>query len=141
MNELSRAHQNSFPEKRILPEAWIDRIFARMEAAYGSLFLDRWRGCDIIEVKKVWAEELRSFSDYPECFGGALKAMIDECKFPPTLPEFVSLCRKWYSVPANPLMLKAPSPLSKEEAAQRMAELKQRFFSQKDKAAGEKEEQ
>ncbi len=139
-NELSTVQPQSFPEKlEALPESWIDRIFARMEAAYGSLFLDRWRGCNIAEVKKVWAEELRSFSDYPQSFGVALRFMMDECKFPPTLPEFVLLCRKAYSMPENPLLLPAPAPLSREEAAQRMSEIKARFFSQKDRAAGEKE--
>jgi hypothetical protein len=141
-NELTTERQQSLPEKlSVLPESWIDRIFGRMEASYGSLFLDRWRGCDIVEVKKVWAEELRSFSDYPACFGVALKAMVDDgLKFPPTLPEFVGMCRKAYSSPANPLMLSAPAPLSKEEAAERMREVKARFFSGKDAAAGEKDE-
>lgn len=129
MSELSTVSQQSFPEKLdALPVSWVDRIFARMESSYGSLFLDRWRGCDIKYVKTVWAEELRSFSDYPPCFGVALRAMIDECKFPPTLPEFVALCRKSYSQPANPLMLESPKPLSKEEAAERVRELKDRFF-------------
>ena len=130
-NELSTERPQSFPEKlHVLPESWIDRIFGRMEAAYGSLFLDRWRGCDIVEVKKVWTEELRSFSDYPACYGAALKAMVDDgMKFPPTLPEFVGMCRKAYSIPANPLMLPAPAPLSNEEAEDRIRELKERFFS------------
>jgi hypothetical protein len=67
--------------------------------------------------------------------------MIDDgLKFPPTLPEFVGMCRKAYSMPANPMMLAAPTPLSKEEAAERIREVKARFFSGKDAASGEKEE-
>ena len=83
----------------VLPDSWIERIFTRMSAMYGALFRERWRDCDLDEVKRVWAEELSSFSDNPECFGLALKAMVGECKFPPTLPEFVAICRKHYSRP------------------------------------------
>lgn len=83
----------------VLPDSWIERIFTRMSAMYGALFRERWRDCDLDEVKRVWAEELSSFSDNPECFGLALKAMVGECKFPPILPEFVAICRKHYSRP------------------------------------------
>lgn len=83
----------------VLPDSWIERIFTRMSAMYGALFRERWRDCDLDEVKRVWAEGLSSFSDNPECFGLALKAMVGECKFPPTLPEFVAICRKHYSRP------------------------------------------
>lgn len=83
----------------VLPDSWIERIFTRMSVMYGALFRERWRDCDLDEVKRVWAEELSSFSDNPECFGLALKAMVAECKFPPTLPEFVAICRKHYSRP------------------------------------------
>lgn len=82
-----------------LPDSWVERIFSRMSALYGALFRERWRDCDLVEVKAVWAEELSSFSDNPECFGLALKAMVGECKFPPTLPEFVAICRKHYVRP------------------------------------------
>lgn len=82
-----------------LPDSWIERIFSRMSAMYGSLFRERWRDCDLSEVKLVWAEELSTFSDNPECFGMALKAIVSECKFPPTLPEFVAICRRNYSQP------------------------------------------
>lgn len=82
-----------------LPDSWIERIFSKMSSYYGTLFSDRWRDCNLVEVKAVWAEELSSFSDNTECFGLALKAMVGECKFPPTLPEFVAICRKHYVRP------------------------------------------
>lgn len=102
MNNEVAATSGTLPGKlSVLPEPWIDRIFGRMEALYGSLFLERWRGTRLAEVKAVWASELSSFTDNPECFGLALKALLDECRFPPTLPEFVALCRKHYRRPTE----------------------------------------
>jgi hypothetical protein len=115
-----------------LPVSWIDKIFGHMGAYYGSLFADRWKDCDIAEVKRVWAESLANFSDNPECFKASLRSMIDECQFPPTLPEFVALCRKHYVRP--PLQQAAlpdipPAYTSKEEGRRRLAELKAKFPS------------
>lgn len=81
----------------VLPDSWIEKVFSRMSSMYGTLFSDRWRDCDLNDVKAAWAEELAGFSDNPECYGLALKAMVEECKFPPTLPEFFALCRNSYS--------------------------------------------
>jgi hypothetical protein len=119
----------TLPEKlSALPERWIDKIFGRMEAMYGSLFLERWKGTDLIEVKRVWCESLASFSDNPECFTAALKALLDEHQWPPTLPEFVALCRKHYRRPSEAVaMLEAPQPLSREEAKARLAEAMRRM--------------
>lgn len=97
---MSNEANATLPAKlSVLPNNWIERLFSKMASMYGSLFADRWRDCDLSEVKSVWAEELASFSDHPECYGLALKAMVEECKFPPTLPEFFALCRKSYSRP------------------------------------------
>jgi hypothetical protein len=118
-----------------LPDAWIEKIFGHMSAYYGSLFSDRWRGFDLVEVKRIWAQELANFSDNPECFRAALRAMIDESKFPPTLPEFVVLCRKHYVRPpsqqiALPDMPPKPDAFpSRDEARRRLAELKKKFPS------------
>lgn len=107
-----------------LPDRWIDKIFSRMEAFYGSTFIDKWRNTDVLEVKAVWANELANFSDNPECFSKALKELMDEHKtFPPSLPEFVELCRRNYVQPSATLLLPPPSPLSRDEAAKRANEI------------------
>lgn len=80
------------PRQRALPEAWIEKVFSRMEGLYGSLFLDRWKNSDMANVRRVWAEELAGFQDQPEMIGHALKA-LSNAPFPPTLPEFLALCR------------------------------------------------
>jgi hypothetical protein len=73
-----------------LPTEWIERLFDRLAAYYGSRFADMWRGCDLAEIKRVWAAELGAFSR-EELARGA-----DACRtrdWPPTLPEFLKLCR------------------------------------------------
>jgi len=74
-----------------LPESWIEKLFSRLSAMYGRKFADLWAGCNLAEVKAVWAEDLAG------CSGEEIKRGLDACKtrtFPPTLPEFLMLCRK-----------------------------------------------
>lgn len=117
-----------------LPESWIEKIFGHMGDYYGSLFSDRWKDSNIASVKRTWAEALANFTDHPECFRLALKAMIDECRMPPTLPEFVALCRKHYVRP-EPQQKSLPdmsqAPLSREEGRKRLAALKSKYPSMK----------
>ena len=47
-----------FEVATFLPDAWISKIFSKFEARYGSLFIDRWRDCDMANVRETWAEEL-----------------------------------------------------------------------------------
>lgn len=78
-----------------LPEPWIERLFSRFEALYGAKFADAWKGCDLRNVKAVWAETLGA------CSREELSAGITACltkDWPPTLPEFLKLCRQ----PENP---------------------------------------
>lgn len=73
-----------------LPNGWIERLFGRMVGYYGARFADAWRGCDVEEVKRVWSEELAQYS------GEEIRRGIDRLRdrpFPPTLPEFLALCR------------------------------------------------
>ena len=78
------------PKSSALPEPWIERLFARFEAMYGARFADAWKGCSIAHVKAVWAEDLGGVSR------DELAAGIAGCRsrdWPPTLPEFMKLCR------------------------------------------------
>lgn len=139
MGELKSMSQDQasvtqYPAKlSALPEAWIEKIFSHMAAFYGSLFVDRWKDCDITAVKRIWAESLATFSDNPECFRLALKALMDERCLPPTLPEFVALCRKHYTRPMpsqlalSDMGAAAESYPTREEAQRRAAELRSRF--------------
>lgn len=78
-----------------LPSAWIDKLFQRLAGMYGAKWLDLWRGTDLASVKAIWAEDLAGYS------GEEIKRGLNSCKsrtFPPTLPEFLTLCRP----PLNP---------------------------------------
>lgn len=73
-------------------ERGIDRLFAEMAAMYGSKFADLWAGADVEQVKAKWVEKLKGFSDKPGVIQQAINA-LDDHPFPPTLPEFLTLCR------------------------------------------------
>lgn len=73
-----------------LPETWVERLFARLAAYYGARFLDMWSATDPAQVKAVWAEELAGLTP------ADLKRGLHACRqrdWPPTLPEFLGLCR------------------------------------------------
>lgn len=78
-----------------LPDAWIDRLFMRFAVLYGKHWLDMWAGIPMEQVKAAWASELASVP--AERFGPALQAVG---KFPPTLPEFVALCKPQPPIPS-----------------------------------------
>jgi len=73
-----------------LPTAWIEKLFERMAALYGSKFADMWRGTDPEQVKILWAHELGKLSR-EEVTKGAQALMTLE--WPPSLPQFINLCR------------------------------------------------
>lgn len=61
-----------------------------MSAYYGKHFADLWGVTDIASVKRVWAEELGRLKPQQIALG------MEACKrrkFPPTLPEFLELCK------------------------------------------------
>lgn len=59
----------------------------------------------IANAKEVWGEKLAGFAGRPECIKRALESLPQH---PPTLPEFIVLCRQF--TPALPPMLTAPHP-------------------------------
>lgn len=101
-------------EKSILPRAlpapWVDRIFATMLAHYGSRFVDMWRDAIIADVKAVWSEKLGGFADRPDCIKYGLDCLSGR-DWPPSLPEFLSDCRR---APA-PEVVKLEHKLSPDE--------------------------
>ena len=80
-----------------LPANFVDRLFARFAAIYGSqkvgtMFADMDAEA-IAEAKALWGRQLGRFE--AASIGGALQRLIDGgVGWPPTLPEFVELCRQ-----------------------------------------------
>lgn len=101
----------------MLPESWVDRIFLKMQGRYGSLFIDRWKGCDMANVKETWAEELGGFRDRPDCIAYALKTLADQ-QFPPTLPEFLAACRRAPKQDRTPALPHKPTTEERQHQAE-----------------------
>lgn len=98
-----------------LQNGWIERLFSRLAALYGSAFARQWEGTNLAEVKVVWAEKLGGFT--ASQIGSALKG-CDDRQYPPNLPEFIEMCRQAAKFEAKPLALEAPQ-LTAEERAER----------------------
>lgn len=109
-----------------LPSEWVEKIFREMHGHYGTRFLDMWRtgqvanGADVglENAKAVWAEKLAGFVGSPERIGKALQCLPAH---PPTLPEFVSMCRQQH---ADDKTLALPAPVDKRKASEKMAALR-----------------
>ena len=119
---------NAQSTSRTLPVSWVDRLFDRMQGFYGSLWVDRWRSGELdangrdrglLNAKATWCIELGGFVDQSERIQKAIEA-CRSCKLPPTLPEFMELCRQ-----ASPNVVPAlPAPkVSQEVARERVAQL------------------
>ncbi len=101
---MSRQNQRS------LPTGWIERIFAHLAKSYGSKFLDMWAGLDQQELREHWSETLGGFADKPDAIRTALKN-CEEREWPPTLPEFLLMCRRAANLCNRPADLMAlPQP-------------------------------
>lgn len=75
-----------------LPRSWVEALFKKFLIRYGTLWADRYKGLGLSpdEIAEEWATELAGFS--PEEIKRGLDASRSKT-FPPTLPEFLSLCR------------------------------------------------
>lgn len=81
--------------KTALPDAWVDKLIQKMKIFYGAKFAQQWDSIDPKVMRAEWAEELGGYT------GPELSAGLTACRtrtFPPTLPEFMALCRP----PINP---------------------------------------
>lgn len=76
--------------ERPLQADWVRALFAKLSARYGTLFADRYAGVPQDLLMAEWGSELAGFT------GEEIRRGLDGCrdlKFPPTLPEFLALCR------------------------------------------------
>jgi len=76
----------------VLTEKQIDRLFVRLGVTYGHIWWSQFPSDDFLNAaKKEWAITLGKFSN--ERLGKALKAAKDKYDLPPSLPQFVMLCK------------------------------------------------
>lgn len=99
----------------MLPDSWVESIFARLSVRYGSAWLRLWEGIDIAAVKADWADCLSGLS------GDSIKHALQHLPAdkPPTVAQFKALCvsRPEAAVP------QLPAPIAKQEAVDRAREL------------------
>lgn len=72
--------------------AWIERLFSRLTAVYGNRMRTMWADADPQEVKATWMAALNRYSndDVRRALASMLTSYLD---YPPTLPQFLNLCR------------------------------------------------
>jgi hypothetical protein len=82
----------------MLPIAWIDKMFARLQGIYGREFTSQFSVIDangndvgMANAKQVWAEELAGFVDKPEAIAFVLKNLPDRV---PNAIKFRDMCRQ-----------------------------------------------
>jgi hypothetical protein len=80
-----------------VPLQWVENLFEHMHSCYGAKFAQLWQCTDTSTVKKVWAAELGKLT--VEDLNRGLAALV-MCKWPPTLPEYIALCKKPGITPA-----------------------------------------
>lgn len=90
MTERSMFEKPEWP-LNALPRHWVEALFAKMAAFYGSRFASMWNGTNVLEVQKAWAIELGKLSREQLKAGSENLTALPK---PPTLPEFVALCRQ-----------------------------------------------
>lgn len=84
--------------KRMLPPAWVDRIFARLDGVYGGEFAGKFsrvvggRDEGIEAAKATWAEELGGFVETPEAIAWALESR-NLPERAPNLVQFAAICK------------------------------------------------
>ena len=73
-----------------LPESWVEELFKKMLLDYGKKFTDMWGAADMDQMITHWSIELAAFND-AELRRGWFA--MERLTWPPSLPEFKSLCR------------------------------------------------
>lgn len=99
-----------------LPDSWVESLLDRMAAMYGEKFVRQWERTNPSAMRDMWAESLGQFDG--ERIKWALLHLVSNNPFPPTLPEFVMLCRQ-APRPEAPAL---PAPIVPKSVAQQRAE-------------------
>ncbi len=105
-----------------MPAAWVDRLFERFMAMYGTQkVVAMWAGCELAGVKATWAEALGRYES--ATLADAVRALLDSgSAWPPTLPEFVEQCRQ-AAIARREYGTALPPPAATETSREEAAEL------------------
>ena len=123
-----------------LPLSWVNKIFMELQGHYGTRFLNMWKtgvampdGADqgLLNAMEVWSRKLGGFHDRPEVFKRVLDTLPAN---PPSLPDFVELCRK-VPVETPPALPHHFTDEERQRNKDRLKELLQQF--QREKVTGD----
>lgn len=109
----------------VLPRAWVEKIFTRLQGVYGREFLSQY-GTGMVgnidpgieNAKQVWAEELGGFTKWPEAIAYALEHLPERV---PNCIKFKELCR----VAPRPEPMKLEHKLTEEQMAANKKRIKE----------------
>lgn len=86
-----------------LPDTWVQKIFATMQAYYGNRFINMWttkqllpdgRDAGMVNAMQTWAEKLYPYHDKPDTIKKVLNSLPPE---PPNLPQFMEMLKHCYT--------------------------------------------
>lgn len=109
----------------LMPESWTESLIKKLGAMYGEKFRNQWKGVSREDMLGTWAEVLGPYCDIGQDGQGqrikwALDQLAANNPYPPTLPEFVALCRQ----APRPQVRALPEPaVSDEQAAENLREI------------------
>jgi hypothetical protein len=101
MDSLAEINQPKAPTYGTLPPiatSSVEAVFTEFEVAYGANFGRMWQHSSTDDVKRNWAQKLAEFK------GVSKKKMIENTlikhpTYPPTLGEFIAICRELKAAP------------------------------------------
>lgn len=108
-----------------MPDSWTESLLAKMTALYGDRFAKQWASVDRGAMVDAWSDALGPYCDLNTEHQGqrikwALGQLAANNPHPPTLPEFIALCRQ----APRPQVKALPEPsVSDEQAAQNLREI------------------
>jgi hypothetical protein len=96
--EINQPKAPTYETSQAIPTSSIEAVFSEFEVAYGANFGRMWQYSSPEDVKRTWAKKLAEFK------GLSLKKMIKATllkhpAFPPTLGEFMAVCRELRAAP------------------------------------------
>lgn len=83
-----------------IPVAWMERLFSLLHAQYGNRMTTMWGDCPPADVKDAWRSGLAGV-DAERIKAGLAALPAAHPEWPPTLGEFLALCRRPVVVAAH----------------------------------------
>ena len=103
----------------------VEVVFGKFLSIYGAQKVaSMWAGADIEEVKGDWARQIERFGG--QAIGNALQSLVDQgSAWPPSMGEFVLLCKQHTVAPEHRLALPLPKKTDAElaDGKRRVAEM------------------